>query len=103
MLLAPDPVRAAVLAERERCKALARRELGGRAELRDRDRLLAAIDAPDETVSEYERGQRAMRKEAVYQLRLIAGDQKGDPAEYAIWAKAADIVGDVAVHTEPPP
>ena len=69
LALEPNPVAAAVQAETERCKAIACRELGGRGELRDRDRLLAALDAKPEPVSEYMHGQADMQKRMINEVR----------------------------------
>jgi hypothetical protein len=63
----PDPIRAAELAERERCKAAVRQTLSGKwgSGKADIDAVLAAIDAEPEEVSEaseYEMGAAAMKQ-----------------------------------------
>ncbi len=69
----PDPARTAVQAERERFDAAASAVLDSWWY----DKLQAAIDAPAETVSEYERGEIDMRNrliDAVVALKRFAHD-----------------------------
>lgn len=76
--LLEDPVRAAELEERERCRRCVANEMDKATAAHDcpsahkLGKALAAIDAPDEEVSEYERGRRdqyAMCVEATQGLK----------------------------------
>lgn len=69
MLLEPDPVRAAELAAVERCRKSATDAVAGvlpAGVMLDQCRaaILASIDEPDETVSEYKRGAEDLRLRA---------------------------------------
>lgn len=65
--LVEDPVRAAVQVERARCKALAEQHLP--SAFGSKAALLAAIDAPGEKPSEHQRGERAMQRRMISEVR----------------------------------
>jgi len=102
----PDPVRAAELAERKRCKAKlseakakAQRESDYplMASLRD---VMDAIDAPEPEPSEYERGVR----DSIQTLeRLQPGVQADDHARRAAYTYAARLLRESLLHPEPTP
>ncbi len=120
MLLEPDPARAAVLKERVRAEALAKRVVEDRLSRRglagqtwdtikyDLTEAFAAIDAPSETVSEFQQGAEAMRTEALGKLDRLSeaadSDVHRDEAEQRreAYRCAKNLIKSIVL-TEPTP
>ena len=104
--LRPDPVRAAEIAERERCRKSATDAVVGVLApgnpLDDcRAAIIAAIDAPDETVSEYERGQREMRDRLIRKTTLWL-PKHGEVLSRAEFQSMLTNFRQATIYTEPP-
>lgn len=94
--LEPDPVRAAELKERQRCRREAARFFEAHPSNVGAALLIAALDAPAETVSEFERGGEAMRE----RFKSAAGHWTGSTV---MGSQVLDWLDAIPGVTEPTP